>query len=609
MAGHRVGRRARLLVPVVAIVLALAACSGDVDDTEGPGPTTGGEQSTGTDEPTTPAPRPVSEATQPDEPYALLPQTDAGELAIAVSRTYLTQAQVAVIAPHDDRDAVLRAASIGAAVGAPVLLTGNPSSAAASVDTELLRLGVVGVVTVGRVDLAEIDTTSLVIAPAPDDVGDLGDLFGVALTDVPLPSDDADDIGALLELEPGQVFGPGAPDQDSSESPESAESPESSEPGTDETSSAATPATTSPSGTPTADPTPVGELPPLAPPVRIDSALVLADGEPGQLAAIATALAAGADATRVTGDVRGSPRVIELLHETAPASVVGLGTGMGGPEEFVWRTQTAATGVQLPGGGQLLFDDKRYIALYGSPVTPALGVLGEQGTAETIARAAEFADRYADLTEDEVVPALEIIVTVASSSAGDDGNYSNEWSIDTFLPLIEAAHEAGQYVVLDFQPGRTPFLEQVKQYEELLAYPNVGVALDPEWRLRDDQVHLEQIGSVDIDEVNQVVEYLADFVQSRHLPQKLLVLHQFQLRMITDRQDLDTSRTELAVLIHADGLGSQGAKQATWRTLHQDAPEGVRWGWKNFIDEDQPMLTPEQTYSQVDPVPDFVSYQ
>src|SRR5690606_24969931 len=124
---------------------------------------------------------------------------------------------------------------------------------------------------------------------------------------------------------------------------------------------------------------------------------------------------------------------------------------------------------------------------------PSLGLLGEQGVDETIDRAERYAARYRSLTDDTVVPALEIIVTVASSSAGDDGNYSNEWDPETFVPLIEAAADAGQYVVLDFQPGRSSFLEQVREYEELLAYPHVGIALDPEWRLKPDQVHLQQI--------------------------------------------------------------------------------------------------------------------
>jgi hypothetical protein len=137
----------------------------------------------------------------------------------------------------------------------------------------------------------------------------------------------------------------------------------------------------------------------------------------------------------------------------------------------------------------------------------------------------------------------------------------------------------------------------------------VGLALDPEWRLKPGQRHLAQIGSVPVAEVNSVVTWLADLTARHALPQKLLVLHQFQLRMIGNRAALDTSHPELAVLIHVDGLGSQPAKQATWSALHADAPAAVAWGWKNFIDEDRPMLTVEQTMRQVRPTPDLVTYQ
>ena len=87
----------------------------------------------------------------------------------------------------------------------------------------------------------------------------------------------------------------------------------------------------------------------------------------------------------------------------------------------------------------------------------------------------------------------------------------------------------------------------------------------------------------------------------------MFVLHQFAGRMIQDRARLDTSRDELAVMIHVDGQGSQPAKAGTWNALRADAPT-VHWGWKNFFDEDVPMLDPTQTY-QVQPVPDLVTYQ
>jgi hypothetical protein len=164
-------------------------------------------------------------------------------------------------------------------------------------------------------------------------------------------------------------------------------------------------------------------------------------------------------------------------------------------------------------------------------------------------------------------------------------------------------------VVLDLQPGRTDFLTQAEQYRSLLELPHVGLALDPEWRLAPGQMHLTQIGSVSIDEVNRVVTWLADLTRTKRLPQKLLVLHQFQVRMIPERERLDTSRDELAVVVHADGQGSQGSKQETWRVLHQTGPDSVYWGWKNFYDEDKPMLTPEQTIAQVVPRPQLVSYQ
>jgi hypothetical protein len=203
---------------------------------------------------------------------------------------------------------------------------------------------------------------------------------------------------------------------------------------------------------------------------------------------------------------------------------------------------------------------------------------------------------------------FEMMATVAAAQAGPDGNYSNELPMEELRPWIEEATAAGLYVVIDLQPGRTDFLTQAKLYQPLLEMPHVGLALDPEWRLRPDQVHLRQIGSVSAAEINGVTQWLADLVNTKALPQKMLVLHQFQLRMIEDRESVDMSRPEIAMVIHADGQGSQPAKQDTWNALRDGAPEGMAWGWKNFYDEDLPMLTPEQTM-RVLPVPDLVTYQ
>jgi hypothetical protein len=264
---------------------------------------------------------------------------------------------------------------------------------------------------------------------------------------------------------------------------------------------------------------------------------------------------------------------------------------------------------ELPGGGVTVFPHRRMIALYGHPGVPVLGLLGEQGVEASIERVGTYVERYQPLVEETVIPAFEIIASVATAGAGDDGNYSKVWPPETFRPWVEAAKDAGVYVVLDLQPGRTDFLTQAKEYEELLIEPHVGLALDPEWRLGPNERHLVRIGSVQAEEINRVSDYLAELVRTHDLPQKVLTLHQFRISMIPDRELVRTDHPELAIILHADGQGSQPAKQDTWRVLKQDLPENMWLGWKNFYDEDAPMLTPEETVAQVDPVPWFVSYQ
>jgi hypothetical protein len=150
-------------------------------------------------------------------------------------------------------------------------------------------------------------------------------------------------------------------------------------------------------------------------------------------------------------------------------------------------------------------------------------------------------------------------------------------------------------------------MDQVPLYEEFLRLPNVGVALDPEWRLLPTQVHLRQVGSLDATEVNEVAAYLAGLVRKHDLPQKLLVVHQFQLRMIRNR-DLLEHPPELAVLIHMDGQGPIATKDETYRVITTGFEERVWWGWKNFYDEDSPTPSPEHTLSR-NPSPVFISYQ
>src|SRR5690606_38522833 len=100
------------------------------------------------------------------------------------------------------------------------------------------------------------------------------------------------------------------------------------------------------------------------------------------------------------GDPRATSAVVQAVATAAPTAVLAFGDTFGPPERLAARVTTARTGAELPGGGQLVFPavpdqpGKRYVALYGTPGSTALGVLGEQDTPATLARAEQHAAPY-----------------------------------------------------------------------------------------------------------------------------------------------------------------------------------------------------------------------
>ncbi len=353
-------------------------------------------------------------------------------------------------------------------------------------------------------------------------------------------------------------------------------------------------------------------LPATKAPAPLDHVALLVhpgDGDAATLAAVSTAQVAGAHVIAVSGnDPRADPAAISALSALRPQQVLAIGSGFGPAARLASRIAVAQTGVQLPGGGQVLFPSHLLVALYGHPYAPALGALGEQGRSASIARVKSVAAAYRSLSHARVVPAFEIIATVAQAHAGPDGEYSYESPVSSLRPWVSQATAAGLYVILDLQPGRASLLAQAERYQSLLERPDVGLALDPEWKLAPDQLPLQQIGSVSATEVNSVIRWLAGLTARYRLPQKLLVLHQFRLSMIGDEHKLDVRYDDLAIVIHMDGQGTPGDKEQTWEAVTKAAPAGVSFGWKDFYVKDHPMMGPQQTISRT-PRLSMISYQ
>ncbi len=256
-------------------------------------------------------------------------------------------------------------------------------------------------------------------------------------------------------------------------------------------------------------------------------------------------------------------------------------------------------------GGRQILGHYRVVAFYGGPDGPALGVLGSKPPGEIAADIDQRARAFTGFGL-PVQPAMELITTVAQGSAGADGLYSQPISHTEVGQYLAAAHRHNMLLILDFQPGRGQFLPQVKQFADILADPSVEVALDPEWKMTADQVPGTVIGSASARSVDAVRDFLSTLVEREHLPDKLLLVHEFTPAMLPDRAAI-TPRPGVEIVFHADGFGTQAAKLNTWHQLDFPArPYGT--GFKLFLNQDTAMMTPAQVMA-VRPRPDVISYQ
>lgn len=257
---------------------------------------------------------------------------------------------------------------------------------------------------------------------------------------------------------------------------------------------------------------------------------------------------------------------------------------------------------ELPRGGTRLFPDFRVVAHYGNAESNAMGILGETPPSEAAARLEAVASEWAEDGR-PVLPAFELIVTVAQPHPGPDGNYSLATPDDLVREWHRAAREADMLLILDLQPGTGSFVEAAQRYEDLLREPDVGLALDPEWRMPPGQIPGRTIGTVDASEVNEVSEWLAAIVAEERLPEKLFVIHLFTDSMVADR-DAVVDRDGLATVFHVDGFGGREIKLQKYEQLKGPFAKG----FKLFHDEDTDLFEPADVLAFDDP-PDLITYQ
>jgi hypothetical protein len=280
------------------------------------------------------------------------------------------------------------------------------------------------------------------------------------------------------------------------------------------------------------------------------------------------------------------------------------GTPQGTPAAKATATPKPKPLAQLPRGGRRILPDFRVVAYYGAPQDPQLGQLGIGTPAAAARKLTRQARGYARKTR-PVLPAMELIAVVAANSPGEGGRYNLRQPDAVIRRYLQAARKAKMLLILDIQPGRSDFFTETRRLRKWLKQPDVGLALDPEWRMDPGQVPGTVIGHVSAREVNATSSWLDNLTAKYKLPQKLLLVHEFTDDMVPE-QELK-QREHLAYVLNVDGFGTQSLKIAKYKGFMAQTRD-FRRGFKLFYHEDTKTMTPAQVM-RLTPRPDVIVYE
>jgi hypothetical protein len=210
-----------------------------------------------------------------------------------------------------------------------------------------------------------------------------------------------------------------------------------------------------------------------------------------------------------------------------------------------------------------------------------------------------------------VIPALHYIAVVAQGSPGASGMYRARMPDSEIDKVITMAAKINAIVFLDVQDGFSNVETEVPLLEKYLKMPNVHLALDPEFSMKSGIRPGKIVGTMDAADINFASNYLANLVRENHLPPKILIVHRYTQKMVTNYKQIKTM-PEVQIVMNMDGWGGGAKKIGTYKNFIY--PEPVQFtGFKLFYKNDvltpgSAMLTPAELL-KLNPRPIYIQYQ
>lgn len=287
------------------------------------------------------------------------------------------------------------------------------------------------------------------------------------------------------------------------------------------------------------------------------------------------------------------------------------------PYEAIPPPENAEAETSGPGGDALAggaedgsdgpLKDNRLVTFYGHPYSDQMGILGELAP-EQMMRELEAQTRAYSAADPgrPAVPTIELIASVAQRDPGPQGLHVTQTPEKEIREYSRLAERNDALLLLDVQLGRDDLMREVERLEPFLKQEHVHLAIDTEYSVGEGQVPGVDLGTVAGSEVQEAVRYMDRLVEEEGIPDKLVLVHQFETGIVTGKQDIEPTNN-VQVALNADGFGQPAAKLAKYDELVRQQP--IQYGgFKLFYNQDYPLLTPAEALDQ-SPSPTVINYQ
>ncbi|MBA3671443.1 MAG: hypothetical protein H0W68_05405 [Gemmatimonadaceae bacterium] len=263
----------------------------------------------------------------------------------------------------------------------------------------------------------------------------------------------------------------------------------------------------------------------------------------------------------------------------------------------------------LPGA---LFPGNRVVAFYGNPLSKKMGVLGEYPKDQMLQMLDHEVARWQKADPSKpVIPALHVIVTVAQGAPGKPGLYRLQMRDSMVNEIYSWAKAKKGVFFIDVQVGKSTLQAELPRLRPFLENPDVHLAVDPEFSMAPSgAVPGTKIGTLDAKDINWAVNFLDEIARAKNIPPKVLIVHRFTRKMVTNAKDIRFT-PHVQVVMDMDGWGPPWLKFDSYHDYVKAEPvqfTGFKLFFHNDTKKGDAMLTPSEVL-RLNPRPLYIQYQ